>query len=127
MKSIAKKGNKNLNHSSVAMKEKEPLKISNEPNDSRSADEIKKLKLLIQQRDNEITLLLSLINKKKNNPTDVTIPVHRANEEENLLQSVVKDKVMEFKESSVKMEENMPSMNEISSIEEKKVKKGNDP
>ena len=109
------------------MKEKEPLKASNQPNDSRSADEIKKLKLLIQQRDNEITLLLSLINKKKNNPTEVTIPVQRANEEEKLLQSVVKDKVMEFKESSVKMEENMPSMNEISSIEEKKVKKGSDP
>ena len=41
-------------------------KKENDFDENRYTDEIKKLKLLIQQRDNEISLLLSLINKKKN-------------------------------------------------------------
>jgi hypothetical protein len=32
--------------------------------DSRAAEEIKRLKLLIQQKDNEMALLVSLIKKK---------------------------------------------------------------
>ena len=39
--------------------------INEEESNGRSAEEIKRLKLLVQQKDNEITLLLSLINKKK--------------------------------------------------------------
>ena len=67
-------------------------KKENDFDENRYTDEIKKLKLLIQQRDNEISLLLSLINKKKNESKEVTIPVHRNSEEDKLLQSVVKDK-----------------------------------
>lgn len=35
-----------------------------EEDGSRAAEEIKRLKLLIQQRDNELALLVSLIKKK---------------------------------------------------------------
>lgn len=57
--SIAKISNENkmmMENKSVANEEE----VS-----GRSADEIKRLKLLVQQKDNEITLLLSLINKKR--------------------------------------------------------------
>jgi len=46
--------------------------------DTRYTDEIKRLKLLIQQRDNELALLVSLIKKKGN---EMVIPVQRNNEE----------------------------------------------
>lgn len=48
----------------------------------RYEDEIKKLKLMLLQRDNEIALLLSLIDKNKHEG-GVSLPVKR--EEENLL------------------------------------------
>jgi hypothetical protein len=38
--------------------------VVNEEDNSRAAEEIKRLKLLIQQRDNELALLVSLIKKK---------------------------------------------------------------
>lgn len=54
----------------------------------RYEDEIKKLKLLIHQRDNEIALLLSVINKNSKEGGGINLAVKR--EEENLLvQSVL--------------------------------------
>ena len=41
------------------------------------AEEIKRLKLLIQQRDNEIMILLNMINKNPNQKDDLKIPVYR--------------------------------------------------
>ena len=38
--------------------------VINEQDNSRAAEEIKRLKLLVQQRDNELALLVSLIKKK---------------------------------------------------------------
>ena len=55
-------------------------------------DYSKRLKLLVQQRDNEIALLLSLINKKKAESKEGSVPVYRPHDEEKLLQSVIKDK-----------------------------------
>lgn len=67
-----------------------------EEDGSRAAEEIKRLKLLIQQRDNELALLVSLIKKKSGEGNDVVIPVRRNNEEENLLRSVVREKPIVF-------------------------------
>jgi|JI6StandDraft_1071083.scaffolds.fasta_scaffold03897_3 hypothetical protein len=65
-----------------------PPAISNEDT-LRYEDEIKKLRLLIHQRDNEIALLLSMISKNGNQGSvGINLPVKR--EEENLLvQSVL--------------------------------------
>lgn len=64
--------------------------VFNEEEGSRAAEEIKRLKLLIQQRDNELALLVSLIKKKSGEGNDVVIPVKRNNQEEDLLRSVVR-------------------------------------
>ncbi|EGR31732.1 kinesin family member 6, putative [Ichthyophthirius multifiliis] len=45
-------------------------------------EEIKKLKLLVQQRDNEIMILLNLVNKNKG--ASISVPVYRENNEINL-------------------------------------------
>lgn len=70
--------------------------VFNEEDGSRAAEEIKRLKLLIQQRDNELALLVSLIKKKSGEGNDVVIPVKRNNQEEDLLRSVVREKPMVF-------------------------------
>lgn len=57
--------------------------------DDRAADEIKRLKLLIQQKDNEMALLVSLIKKKSGENNYAVIPGRPSKEEENLLRSVV--------------------------------------
>jgi hypothetical protein len=60
--------------------------------------------LLIQQRDNELALLVSLIKKKSGEGNDFVIPVRR-NQEEDLLRSVVNEKPMVFpKEIDVQKE-----------------------
>ena len=46
------------------MMENQPGSIETEIN-GKAAEEIKRLKLLVQQKDNEMSLLLSLINKKR--------------------------------------------------------------
>ncbi len=57
----------------------------------------------MQQKDNEITLLLSLINKKrsqqagKEGTNDTVIGGKPSKEDEDLLRSVVKDKPIAFK------------------------------
>ena len=49
---------------------------------SHYVEEIKRLKMLIQQRDNEIMILLNLINKNKSTSEGVqlSLPVHRDQE-----------------------------------------------
>ena len=42
--------------------------------DERATEEIKRLKLLIQQKDNEMALLVSLIKKKSGENNCVVIP-----------------------------------------------------
>ena len=56
--------------------------------------------MLVQQRDNELALLVSLIKKKGGEGADLTIPVKRSHAEEDLLRSVVKEKPMVFKDES---------------------------
>ena len=58
--------------------------------DGRAAEEIKRLKLLIQQKDNEMALLVSLIKKKSGENNYAVIPGRPSKEEENLLRSVVR-------------------------------------
>jgi hypothetical protein len=65
---------------------------------------MKRLKLLVQQKDNEITLLLSLINKKRSQQAgkegyanDVVLGGKPSREDEDLLRSVVKDRPIAFK------------------------------
>lgn len=47
--------------------------------DARAAEEIKRLKLLIQQRDNELALLVSLIKKRGGEGNELVVPVKRSN------------------------------------------------
>jgi kinesin family protein 6/9 len=57
---------------------KEALNVKNEPADlGPMTDELKRLKLLVQQRDNEIMILLNMINKNKLNDQSMAIPVER--------------------------------------------------
>ena len=62
----------------------------------RAADEIKRLKLLIQQKDNEMALLVSLIKKKTGENNYAVIPGRPSREDEDLLRSVARDKPMHF-------------------------------
>ena len=48
--------------------------VPNEDDGGRAAEEIKRLKLLIQQKDNEMALLVSLIKKKSGENNCVVIP-----------------------------------------------------
>lgn len=57
----------------------EKSQIAQEQDNSRAGQEIKRLKLLVQQRDNELALLVSLIKKKSGDSNDVVIPVRRNN------------------------------------------------
>lgn len=76
-----------------------------EDDGSRAAEEIKRLKLLIQQKDNEMALLVSLIKKKSGENNYAVIPGRPSKEEENLLRSVVRDKPIHFpEEGASKME-----------------------
>jgi hypothetical protein len=65
--------------------------------------------LLIQQRDNELALLVSLIKKKSGEGNDIVIPVRRSNQEEDLLRSVVKEKPMIFPKEADMQKEEEPS------------------
>lgn len=90
------------NESSVKMEKSMVMQIS----DERAAEEIKRLKLLIQQKDNEMALLVSLIKKKSGENNCAVIPGRPSKEEENLLRSVVKEKPMHFpSEEPSKLEE----------------------
>lgn len=53
------------NENKIMMENKSIINEQDTGNNGRSGEEIKRLKLLVQQKDNEITLLLSLINKKR--------------------------------------------------------------
>lgn len=44
---------------------------------ARYEEELKKLKLLIHQRDNEIALLISVINKNSKDGGGINLPVKR--------------------------------------------------
>lgn len=51
---------------------------------------------MIQQKDNEMALLVSLIKKKSGDNNYCVIPGRPSQEEENLLKSVVREKPMHF-------------------------------
>ena len=103
IKNILKKGGKiNFNKSGVENNNSSNTEMAkggkgmSGDEQNRFQDEIKKLKLAVQSRDNEITLLLSLINKKKGNNQPL-IPVKRGTaEEEEMMKSVIKARPMEF-------------------------------
>lgn len=70
------------NFGNAPMGDSSPVKGGDKIKDEETQAEVQRLQLLVQQRDNEIGILLNYLNKKKggsdDNPTSVGVPVIRA-------------------------------------------------